>query len=566
MKEEEIDKQSNELWELRLTNIQLAYSRTLSLLEQCEIIDYKKGQADCCRVLGYCYWRFSDFSLSLSHSLKGIEIYQKLGDKEGEADILNNIGAVYMFQNDNQKRLEVNLRCQQIRREIGDLEAVSSSEGNIGETYFEMGEYEKAQQCFENVLEDPNASPQGKSWAYHNIGRVKQKFKDYNGAFDFYTKGLDLSLSVSYNVLVTDSYLIITELFLEQEKFEKAIQYAEKGLAVSSKIGAKDGEKKALYYLSKAFELKGEFETSLKYHKDYHSKEIEISRDTEIERLKTTQLQVALDKIEVQKNELVDSIRYAERIQNAILARKQNQKLSPDHFILYLPKDIVSGDFYWYYEKDDFYYVCVADCTGHGVPGAFLTMLGTTYLNEIVVSYPEASPAFILDQLRSRLIEALSNTSNKEETRDGMDISLIRVHSKTKEIVWAGAYNPIWILPESKSWNQKHSDIAFFEDQLLVEIKGDKVPVGNTRNLNPFTDHHLKLEKGDIIYLFSDGFADQFGGQKGKKYRSKQLKQKLLKMGQVDILDQGKLLTQEFQTWKRGLDQVDDVCLVGFRI
>ena len=135
----EIDQQTKAAWEERLLNLQNSYKESLTALENSEAINYKRGIAESCKNLGYCYWRFSDFSLSLSHSLRAIKIFQNLNDLKGEADTLNNIGAVYMFQNDNEKRLEVNLRCKKIREKIGDLEGVSSSEGNIGETYFEMG-------------------------------------------------------------------------------------------------------------------------------------------------------------------------------------------------------------------------------------------------------------------------------------------------------------------------------------------------------------------------------------------------------------------------------------------
>ncbi|MEZ4936621.1 MAG: tetratricopeptide repeat protein [Crocinitomicaceae bacterium] len=529
---------------------------------------YQKGVADCCRILGYCYWRFSDYSLSLSQSLKGLEIYQRIGDIQGEADILNNIGAVYMFQNDNEKRLEVNLRCKELRGLIGDLEGVASSEGNIGETYLEMGDYANANKCFESVLSDPNASPQGMAWAYHNIGRIKSLQKEFEEAYTYYKKGLDLSESVSYNVLITDSYLIITELFLEQKMYDKAISQAEKALEVSRKIGAKEGEKKALYYLSKIYEQLGQFEASLKYHKDYHSKDMEISRDTEIERLKTTQLKAAFDKIEEQKNELIDSIRYAERIQNAVLTRDQNQKLVTKYFVTYQAKDIVSGDFYWYYEKDHYFYLCVADCTGHGVPGALLTMLGTTYLNDIVTLNEDITPAFVLDRLRHRLIHALSKKSNDDGTKDGMDISLIRFNRETLSAEWAGAYNPIWVIRKNKTpLNSSTKPIALEGEQaMLYELKGDKIPVGDMEVLKPFSEHRIQFELGDLVYLFSDGFADQFGGKYGKKYRSGQLKEFLLQIHATEIHKQGELLQSEFNSWKRNLEQVDDVCIIGIEI
>lgn len=568
MTNEQLDKAIQKTWSLRLSDIQSAYTKAMSLLEYCEFKGYQKGIADCCRVLGYCFWRFSDYSLSLSHSLRGLSIYQRLGDIQGEADILNNIGAVYMFQGDNIKRLEVNLRCKELRSQIGDLEGVASSEGNIGETYLEMGKYDNAMACFEAVLSDPNASPQGIAWAYHNMGRIKQMQRDYQNAFTHYKQGLDLSESVSYNVLITDSYVAITELLIEQELYDQAISQAERALDVSRKIGAKEGEKKALYYLSKIYEELGQFEASLRYHKDYHSIDMEISRDTEIERLKTTQLKAAYDKIEEQKNELVDSIRYAERIQNAVLTRDQHQQNISRFFVLYQAKDIVSGDFYWYYEKDDWFYLCVADCTGHGVPGALLTMLGTTYLNDIVGLYEDLSPAKILELLRERLIESLSRKTILDGSRDGMDISLIKMNTSTYKAEWAGAFNPLWVIRKGSEELQTSGPVEHLthENFHLYEIKGDRIPVGDMDELLPFKNHYLELRKGDHIYMFSDGFADQFGGDQGKKYRTGRLKQTLLSIQEKEIEQQGEHLKQEFTNWKRNLEQVDDLCFLGVRI
>ncbi len=320
--------------------------------------------------------------------------------------------------------------------------------------------------------------------------------------------------------------------------------------------------------MSKIYEELGQFEASLKYHKDYHSKDMEISRDTEIERLKTTQLKAAYDKIEEQKNELVDSIRYAERIQNAVLTRDQNQQNVSSYFVLYQAKDIVSGDFYWYYEKDDSFYLCVADCTGHGVPGALLTMLGTTYLNDIVALNDNLSPAKILELLRQRLIESLSRKTSLDGSHDGMDISLIRLDIGTYEAEWAGAFNPLWVIRKGEEALQTSGPVEHLESEgfHLYEIKGDRIPVGDMEVLQPFTDHQLQLCKGDHLYLFSDGFADQFGGDHGKKYRTGRLKQTLLALQEHDIEQQGVHLREEFISWKRNLEQVDDLCFLGIQV
>lgn len=561
----EIDQQAKDAWEERLLNLQKSYKESLSALEKSEAINYKKGIAESCKNLGYCYWRFSDFSLSLSHSLRAIQIFQNLGDLKGEADTLNNIGAVYMFQNDNEKRLEVNIKCKQIREKIGDLEGVSSSEGNIGETYFEMGDYENAALRFHSVLNNPNASPQGISWAYHNLGLVENVKKNWLEALDYYKKGLDLSYSVQYNVLITDSYLRIAELYIELNDLDNAILNAEKALESSRESGAKEGEKKALYYLSKSYELKKLFEESLKYHKDFHTIDMEISRDTEIERLKTTQLRVAFNKIEEQKNELLDSIRYAEQIQEAVLTRHQSQDLIGDYFIIFQAKDIVSGDFYWYYEKDEYYYFCVADCTGHGVPGAFLTMLGTTYLNEIMTLEGLASPSQVLDKLREHFILGLSQNTTTGN-KDGMDISMIRVNSKTNEAEWAGANNPIWIVRNNSLPTIEDAKKIEKDSFSLYEIKGDIQSISIMDNMQPFTNHQIQLHSKDRIYLFSDGYTDQFGGENGKKFMTSNFKKSILEHQHIEIKIQGENLKTVFDLWKGQNEQVDDVCVFGLEI
>lgn len=561
----EIDQQNKAAWEERLLNLQNSYKESLTALGNSEAINYKKGIAESCKNLGYCYWRFSDFSLSLSHSLRAIEIFQNLNDLKGEADTLNNIGAVYMFQNDNEKRLEVNLRCKKIREKIGDLEGVSSSEGNIGETYFEMGDYDNAEQRFHSVLNNPNASSQGLAWAYHNLGLVENVRKNYVNALDYYQKGLDLSYSVKYDILITDSYLRIAELFIELSDFDKAILNAEKALDTSRTSGAKEGEKKALYFLSKSYEKKKLFETSLKYHKDYHTIDMEISRDTEMERLKTTQLRVAFNKIEEQKNELLDSIRYAEQIQEAVLTRHQSQDLIGSYFLIFQAKDIVSGDFYWYYEKDEYYYMCVADCTGHGVPGAFLTMLGTTYLNEIMTLEGLASPGQILDKLRGHFIIGLSQSSDTGN-KDGMDISMIRVNTKTLEAEWAGANNPVWIVRETNQPVIENAKTTAKDSHSLYEVKGDIQSISIMDNMHTFTNHTIQLLKNDRVYLFSDGYTDQFGGENGKKFMTSNFKKAILARQHLNIKTQGEDLKLIFDEWKGQNEQVDDICVLGIEI
>lgn len=208
------------------------------------------------------------------------------------------------------------------------MEGVSSSEGNIGETYFEMNDFENALKRFESVLGDPNSSIQGLSWPHHNIGRVKSAQQDLDSALKSYMFGLELSESTNYNVLIVDSYLEITELFLKQKNYPKAIANANDALKVSQRIGAKDGEKRALCFLSNVFETQGLYKKSLEYYKAYHIVDVEINSNSEVESLKRTQLKVVFERIEEQKNELIASVKCAEQIQDAVLTTDQTQKIS----------------------------------------------------------------------------------------------------------------------------------------------------------------------------------------------------------------------------------------------
>jgi serine phosphatase RsbU (regulator of sigma subunit) len=258
-------------------------------------------------------------------------------------------------------------------------------------------------------------------------------------------------------------------------------------------------------------------------------------------------------KIEVEHKhqEVMDSVHYAKRIQNAML--KEQEHVSPHlprHFVLFKPKDIVSGDFYWALEKQNYWYVAAADCTGHGVPGAFLTMLGTSFLNEITSTPALLSPSEILNLLRARIIKELGQTGKSGESKDGMDISLIMLNLDTKEIQWAGANNSIYLISNGE----------------LTETKADKQPIGWADNLKPFTNHTFQLKKNDAIYIFSDGFADQFGGPDGRKFMSKHMKETFVGISHLGMHAQKEKLNETFETWKGELQQIDDVCVICVKI
>lgn len=256
--------------------------------------------------------------------------------------------------------------------------------------------------------------------------------------------------------------------------------------------------------------------------------------------------------VDHKNKEILDSINYAKRIQQAIIPTHNELKnVFPESFVLLIPKDIVSGDFYWVVKTGQQAFFAVVDCTGHGVPGGFMSMLGTALLNEIINEKNIYEPADILDLLKLKIIMALRQSDNMNENRDGMDISLIRINLNTMEMSFAGAYNSLYLWRSNK----------------LNEFKGDKFPIGFADTSGQqFTQHKIKLEHGDLLYMFTDGYPDQFGGGKGKKFKYKMLEELLMRIAPLPMNEQRDVLITTLSEWKGNQEQVDDICVAGIRI
>jgi serine phosphatase RsbU (regulator of sigma subunit) len=262
------------------------------------------------------------------------------------------------------------------------------------------------------------------------------------------------------------------------------------------------------------------------------------------------------NKIEIQQNKITESIRYAKRIQNAVFPDENFfSNLGCEHFIFFKPRDIVSGDFYWMSKDENGkIIIAVADATGHGVPGAFMSMLGIAFLNEIkdIISNTEHSPAYFLDKLRNKVKESLKQTGKNDEAKDGMDIAFCVVDMKNNVLQFSGAHNPLYFIKNNS--NQ------------IDELKADRQPIGIHLKEKPFTNQEIKIEKGDVFYLFSDGFNDQFGGEKGGKYKSKRFKSFLFSIRNENLENQKLLIENEFNKWKGDIEQIDDVLVMGIKI
>jgi len=256
-----------------------------------------------------------------------------------------------------------------------------------------------------------------------------------------------------------------------------------------------------------------------------------------------------LKEIEEQKKDILDSINYAKRIQSALLPpSEQFQESLNDYFVYYQPKDIVSGDFYWLEKHQNKVYVAVADCTGHGVPGAMMSVLCNNALTKVLKELDIESPSLILDKVADLMEVQLSKTST--DMMDGMDITLCCIDFNNRTLEYAGANNNLFMISNNS----------------LKEIIADKQSIGKVENRKAYTNHTLQISNGDCFYLFSDGLQDQFGGDRGKKYSKKKLKETLLANCSLPMVEQYKVLNSSFNQWKGELSQVDDVCVLGFRV
>ncbi|MBL7898741.1 MAG: serine/threonine-protein phosphatase, partial [Crocinitomicaceae bacterium] len=253
--------------------------------------------------------------------------------------------------------------------------------------------------------------------------------------------------------------------------------------------------------------------------------------------------------VEEKNKEILDSIRYAKRIQNAILpSMDAMNKALKNGFVLYKPKDVVAGDFYWMEQVDNKVYFAAADCTGHGVPGAMVSVVCSNALSKALLEENADSTGTLLDRTRDIVINRLAKSG--EEMKDGMDISICAVDYEKMELQWSGANNPLWLV----------------RDNELIEYKADKQPVGVHSAMKSFTTHTISILKNDFLYVMTDGFQDQFGGESGKKFKAAKLKEKILAIKNTSMDEQCRLLDQEFENWRKGFEQIDDVCIIGVRI
>lgn len=504
--------------------------------------------------IAFSYYQMNDTANYLINLKKASELYQKTGDIYGEGSYYFTQGEINLLKKNYITAKEYLLKTIPLYSQMNFKEFVSW-------TYISLARAEYGMQHITQALHYADSSialaKQIKNYerirvAADFLSKVYSQIADYRQALDNYKLFVAMQDSLrneeNARALINSAY---------------KYQYTKKA-AADSVAHAKEKEISDARLTATAAQLQ------LKRNQTYfliaglvlifvfagfiYNRFRITQQQKQIIELQKTEVEHQKDLVEEKNKEILDSITYAKRIQAAILPpAKIVRTYLNESFILYKPKDIVAGDFYWLEQLDNKILFAAADCTGHGVPGAMVSVICNNGLNRSVREFGIADPGKILDKTREIVIQEFEKS--EEEMKDGMDISLCVLNEKEKTLSWAGANNPLWIFPANA---QSEED--------MLEVKADKQPIGKYADPKPFTTHKIKLQQGDMIYIFTDGFQDQFGGDKGKKFKAAKMKSELFRVRNLPADEQKQIIDDIFEHWKGDLEQVDDVCLIGVRI
>lgn len=587
-----------------------------------EKLKFDNGIMYLCNTLGTTYSDMGNLDNALKYHLRGLAIAEKIGRKRAMGTSEMNISTVYTQMKEYGKALQYLRLAEKHFSEINFTKRLCVTYNGMGECYLNFPDsIERALWSFNEGLqiatEDKKfttvaISLSGIAKCYHIKGDTVKSDQAMNKVISIMDT---LDSDYEYSMIMLDFASILTD----RGHYRKAENLLLRAREIFRKIGMREKEVEMWKQLAIVYEKTGEFEKSIASWKSFTSlkdsvlnekvfgkqKELEAfyeneKKENEIKSLKQEKQITELDlakriaekerlnvfitlgiialllvigfavyiyfslqqkkksasMIEMKNREITDSINYSRRIQTAILPdAEKTTELLGEHFIFYLPKDIVSGDFYFAEsvrtnDGKKLIAVAAADCTGHGVPGAFMSIFGYTYLKQSLKEKEVNSPGDALDFLNRKLGDLFQRSAGSEAIRDGMDISFCVINPEDKKCWFAGANNPLW----------------HCRNGAITEIAADRQPIGFHELSQPFTNKTIELQTGDMIYLFTDGFADQFGGPQGKKFKYKQLKELLISVSETNCAQQHERLKSAFENWQGTLEQVDDVLVIGIRI
>jgi tetratricopeptide (TPR) repeat protein len=608
------------------------YAKCLKIEEEA---GNKKGMARAFNNIGLIYKNQDDYPKAIDYYTKSLKISEEIGYKQGVAAAFNNLGTIYSKQNDYNKAIDYFTKGLQIHEETGNKKGIAGCFNDIGINYQKQGDYTKGNDYYAKSLKiyEEIGDKAGMTESFNNIGIIQNDQGNYLKALDFGKRSLALAREIGNIITTRDASHLLWEVNKKLGKFKESLEqyelyvssrdsieseanqkevirqeykysYEKQAAADSVKnaeaakvqnalLTAEQAEKKRLKSESNRQKLENQNQQQQAYFlygilglavlfgafifnrfkiTQKQKGIIEIQK-TEVEQQKE-KVDEAYEQLEEKNTEILDSINYAKRIQSAILPPdKLVKEYLQNSIILYKPKDIVAGDFYWMEPTKNGILFAAADCTGHGVPGAMVSVVCHNAMNRAVREYGLTDPGKILDKTREIVIQEFEKS--EDDVKDGMDIALCSL--KGNQLSYAGANNPLWIIPGS---SERHAELIEVDvngpepilrstqndSTGIIETKATKQPIGKVDNPQPFTTHTFELQPNDVFYIFSDGYVDQFGGERGKKFKAKAFRELLLSIQQEPMDKQQELINEAFENWRGDLEQVDDVCIIGVKV
>jgi len=559
------------------------YTRSLKIREE---FGDNNGIADCLNNIGVIYRQQGETTKAIDYFKRSLKIKEQIGNQNDIALLLMNIGNIYKMQGNAQKAMDYYTRSLKLKEKIGDKKGIALCLLNIGNICDDQGETTKAIDYYIRSLKNHEeiGDIKGTAISLYNIGGIYKQQGEYLKSLDFNTEALIIAQKIGNIETIKFASQGLWFTYKKIGKYKQALEMHELYMETKDSLAKMDAEEELYKFeVDKEYQLKKQADSIM--HADEiiiqqaenRAKEEQLKSEKQrrtgllvivglvlvslgfvfIQLRKTRAQKVVIEgqheKLNESHREITDSINYAKRIQDALMTSAVYIKeVLPESFILFNPKDVVSGDFYWVYRspKGQIYFT-VADCTGHGVPGAFMSMIGTSLLNEFIIENKIQDTAEVLTKMREQIIKSLDQKGLQGENKDGMDMALCKYDPKKGTVQYSGAYNPLLHISKNE----------------INQLKGDSQPVGlHTGKKLPFTSKEIQVAKGDMLYIYSDGFPDQFGGEKGKKYLSGKFKKFLLSISDKPIDEQNTLIKDEFANWIGDHEQIDDVCVMGVRI
>jgi serine phosphatase RsbU (regulator of sigma subunit) len=596
------------------------YSMAVEIAEQ---LNDKRSIATSYTNIAVIHKDNSNYKLAKEYNQKAYKLAVELKDSLLESQILGNISKIYSKQQNIREAIEYSKKALKIQQAIDDKFGIGINYIDLGNYYYDMSNGNKSYKVSKSValdssrfyfikamsisinLEDEQRLCNSKT----GLGKISYSKKDFDEAKWYFSDALKISLKTQNIEIAADTYSFLAQIDSAQGNYKGAFENhklykfyqdsifsTEKMNSISEmefkyqsekkqqKIEILNKEKAIQKYKNRllvigivlvailltlaiiAFIFKRR-DNRLLHEKNEqiikHREEIQAQADDLAEANKEILFQKA--QIEKTHKNITDSIQYAKTIQRAVLpTHEMLAEILPQSFVLFKPRDIVSGDFYFVKKIKNEIIIAAADCTGHGVPGALLSMLGVAILNELVLKSDHKSPGKFLDELRLQIKTSLQQTGQKGEKQDGIDIAFCILNMETLILKFAGAYNPLIIVKANNDLNEQNEKEEHSDK--FIEIKADRQPVGVYLRELPFSEQTIQLQKGDSVYLYSDGYLSQFGGVSGEKYKSVRLKQFITNINHIPMKEQKTMLENEFSSWKQDYEQTDDVLIMGFMI